>query len=194
VLVGGGLGTALTAIPIDVLRLIVGTLLLIFGLQWLRKGISRVAAKGLAGDEEDIEADSGGETRFGLDWTAFVLSFKGVLLEGLEIAFIVVTFGSASKHIWVGALGGGSALVLLAGLGVVFHGHLSRIPRSVLILVVGLLLSTFGTFWSVEGLSIGWPGGDLAIPVLLGYYASVAAALVVVLRRELTGLRAKEAA
>ena len=148
VVVGGALGTALTAIPIDVLRLVIGALLLVFGLQWLRKAVRRVAAKGFAGDEEEVDADEQGETRWGLDWTAFVLSFKGVLLEGLEIAFIVVTFGAASGQLWLGAIGGGSALAILAVVGGVFHRKLSSIPRSVLILVVGLLLTTFGTFWS----------------------------------------------
>jgi uncharacterized membrane protein len=179
VVVGGGLGTALTAIPIDVLRVVIGTLLLVFGLQWFRKAVRRVASKGFAGDEEEeVDADQQGESRLGLDWTAFVLAFKGVLLEGLEIAFIVVTFGAAARQLWLGAIGGGSALVLVAGLGVAFHGSLTRIPRSVLILVVGLLLSTFGTFWAAEGLSVHWPGGDLALPVLLGFYLLSAVVLV----------------
>jgi uncharacterized membrane protein len=192
VVVGGGLGTALTAIPITWLRLVIGALLLVFGLQWLRKAVRRVAAKGFRGDhEEDFEA-GGGESRFGLDWTAFVLSFKGVLLEGLEIAFIVVTFGSASKHIWVGAVGGASALVLIAGLGLAFHRSLRTIPRSVLILVVGLLLTTFGTFWSAEGVHVHWPGGELALPVLLGFYSAIAALLIGALRRGV-GLPAVEA-
>lgn len=187
--VGGGLGVALTAIPIGALRLLIGGLLLVFGLQWFRKAVRRVAKKGIAGDdeEEDADAEQGEETRLGLDWTAFVLAFKGVLLEGLEIAFIVITFGAAAQQLWLGAVGGGSALVLVAALGVLFHRSLTRIPRSVLILVVGLLLSTFGTFWGAEGLGVEWPAGDLALPVLLGFYAAVAAALVALQRRTLLG-------
>ena len=188
VVVGGGLGTALTQIPIDALRVLIGALLLVFGLQWFRKAVRRVARKGFAGDdEEDVDADEPGETRFGLDWTAFVLSFKGVLLEGLEIAFIVVTFGSAAGQIWLGAIAGGAALVVVGAAGLFFHGSLSRIPRSVLILVVGLLLSTFGTFWAAEGLGVEWPGGDAALPVLLGLYTLAAAALVTLERRQLLG-------
>jgi uncharacterized membrane protein len=182
VVVGGGLGVGLTAIPIGTLRVVIGGLLLVFGLQWLRKAVGRVARKGFRGDEEEVDADEPGERRWGLDWTAFVLAFKGVLLEGLEIAFIVVTFGAAAKNIWIGAIGGGSALVLLAVLGVLFHRSLSRIPRSVLILVVGLLLSTFGTFWSAEGLGAHWPGGDVALPVLLAFYGAVATAFVFLIR------------
>lgn len=186
--VGGGLGVALTAIPIGALRLLIGGLLLVFGLQWFRKAVRRVAEKGLAGDEEEeVDAERGGETKLGLDWTAFVLAFKGVLLEGLEIAFIVVTFGAAARQLWLGAIGGGSALVLVAALGVLFHRSLTRIPRSVLILVVGLLLSTFGTFWGAEGLGVDWPAGDLALPVLLAFYAAIAALLVSLQRRHVLG-------
>jgi uncharacterized membrane protein len=187
--VGGGLGVGLTAIPIDDLRIFIGTVLLIFGLQWLRKAVRRVAWKGFAGDEEEeVDAEQPGESRFGLDWTAFVLSFKGVLLEGLEIAFIVVTFGAAAKNLWLGAIGGGSALVLVGGLGAIFHGSLARIPRSVLIMVVGLLLSSFGTFWAAEGLGVAWPYGDLALAFLVGFYLVLAAGLVWLQRRDPLGL------
>jgi uncharacterized membrane protein len=185
VVVGGVLGTALTAIPIEALRLVVGTLLLIFGLQWLSKGVRRVARKGFAGDdeEEDVPEGDTGDTRLGLDWTSFVLAFKGVLLEGLEIAFIVVTFGSAAGRLWIAAIAGGAALVIVAVLGTVFHGSLTEIPRSALMLVVGLLLSTFGTFWAAEGLGLDWPGGELALPVLLAFFSATAATLVVLQRR-----------
>jgi uncharacterized membrane protein len=188
VVVGGGLGLGLTAIPIRALRLVIGALLLVFGLQWYTKAVRRVAAKGFAGDEdEETDAEQDGERRFGLDWTAFVLAFKGVLLEGLEIAFIVVTFGAAAGQLWLGAIGGGSALVLVGGLGLGFHRLLQRIPRSVLMLVVGLLLATFGTFWSGEGLGVSWPSGDLALPVLLGVYCAGAALLVALQRRAALG-------
>lgn len=189
VVVGGGLGVGLTAIPIGALRVVIGTLLLIFGLQWLRKAVRRVARKGLAGDDdEEVDAEQEGESRFGLDWTAFVLAFKGVLLEGLEIAFIVVTFGAAANQIWLGAVGGGSALVLVGGLGAIFHGSLAKIPRSVLILVVGLLLSTFGTFWAAEGLGVSWPAGDLALIGLLVFYAAFAAGFVWLQRNDPLGV------
>lgn len=187
VILGGALGTALTAIPIDTLRLVIGGLLLAFGLQWLRKAVQRVARKGFAGDEEEVDAEVDRGKHLGLDWTAFVLSFKGVLLEGLEIAFIVVTFGAASNEIWLGALGGGLAIVLVATVGFVFRDSLTRIPRSVLILVVGLLLTTFGTFWAAEGVKVEWPGGEWALPVLLAVYAAVALSFVAAQRRRLFG-------
>jgi len=180
---GAGLGVGLTAIPIGALRIVIGTLLLIFGLQWLRKAVRRVAAKGFAGDDEEEDVGAGGgESRFGLDWTAFVLSFKGVLLEGLEIAFIVVTFGAAARQLWLAAVGGGSALVLLVVLGIVFFRSIARIPRSVLILVVGLMLSAFGTFWSAEGVGVDWPGDDLSLIGLVAFYAAIAVSFVFLIR------------
>jgi uncharacterized membrane protein len=179
-------GLALTAIPIDLLRLVVGTLLLIFGLNWLRKGILRVAANGLRGSrmteggvptEDQVPAGR-------LDWTGFVLSFKGVLLEGLEVAFIVVTFGGTSRQLGVAAAAGIGAVAVIGALGLGVNPVIRRIPRSVLQLVVGLLLTTFGTFWSVEGLGLEWPGSDLAILGLLALYALVALVAIGVLRGE----------
>jgi uncharacterized membrane protein len=193
IILGGALGTALTSIPIDTLRLVIGGLLLIFGLGWLRKAVQRVARKGFAGDEEHVEADVDRGTHLGLDWTAFVLSFKGVLLEGLEIAFIVVTFGAASKQIGVAAIGAALALVLVGVVGFIFRDSLVRIPRSVLILVVGLLLTTFGTFWAAEGLKVDWPGGELALLVLLAFYTAVGLSFIAAQRRRLFG-RPQEAA
>jgi uncharacterized membrane protein len=188
VVVGGGLGIGLTAIPIRALRLLIGALLLVFGLQWYQRAVRRVAARGFAGDEEEeVDAGAAGQTRLGLDWTAFVLAFKGVLLEGLEIAFIVVTFGAAARELWLGAVGGASALVLVGGLGAAFHRSLTKVPRSVLILVVGLLLTTFGSVWAAEGLGVHWPGGDIALPVLLAFYAAAASAFVVLQRRAALG-------
>jgi uncharacterized membrane protein len=187
VVLGVGLGTALTSIPIDTLRLIIGALLLVFGLGWLRKGVTRVAAKGFAGDEEVVEDTGSHEHRLGMDWTGFVLSFKGVLLEGLEIAFIVVTFGATANQLTIAAIGGASAVVLVGVLGVTFHRSLREIPRSVLILSVGLMLTTFGTFWAAEGLGVHWPGDEIALPVILAFYCLTAAGLIALQRRRLLG-------
>jgi len=118
------------------------------------------------------------------DWTGFALSFKGVLLEGLEVAFIVVTFGGTSNQLGAAALAGLGAVVVVGALGFGIQPALRRIPRSALQLVVGLLLTTFGTFWAVEGLGVDWPGGDGAILYLLALYALVAAAAIAALRHE----------
>jgi uncharacterized membrane protein len=170
-------GLALTAIPIGLLRLVVGALLLVFGLNWLRKGLRRVGAYGFRGRPLGAmaEADEGVEPGK-VDWTGFVLSFKGVLLEGLEVAFIVVTFGVTGHQLGVAALGGIGAVVLVGALGVVIQPAVRRIPRSVLQLIVGLLLTTFGTFWAMEGVGVDWPGSDLAILGLLVFYGALSAA------------------
>jgi uncharacterized membrane protein len=187
-----GFGTALEAVPIGALRLVIGSLLLVFGLQWLRKGISRVSANGFRGMGERA-ASAEGVPAHGVDWTAFVLSFKGVLLEGLEVAFIVVSFGLAARGGGSALLGAAAAFVVIAGAGLLARGVVQRIPRSALQLLVGTLLSSFGTFWAVEGLGVGWPGGDAAILGLVGWYALAAAGYVGLLRRRARRLVAQEA-
>ncbi len=176
------LGLALTAIPIGPLRVLVGTLLLLFGLQWYRKGIVRVAARGLAGMQtEDLGDTMPAEA--GMDWTAFVLAFKGVLLEGLEVAFIVVTFGATASQLAPAILAGAAAIVVIGAAGVAAHRSVSRIPRSLLQLIVGTLLTTFGTFWALEGLGVSWPQSDIDILGLLAFYAAGALTLMARERR-----------
>ena len=188
-------GLALTAIPIGALRLIVGYLLVVFGLNWLRKGLRRVSTYGLRGRPLGaVEVDETELGRGGVDWTGFVLSFKGVLLEGLEVAFIVVTFGVTGHQLGVAAIGGVAAVVVVGGIGLAIQPAVRRIPRSVLQLVVGLLLTTFGTFWAVEGVGIDWPGSDLAIVGLLVVYSLLAAAYIAYQRSSRAGRRAPVAA
>ena len=180
-------GLALSAIPIGPLRLIVGALLLVFGLQWFRKGIVRVAARGLAGMKAGPADDEVEWTGPGFDWTAFVLAFKGVVLEGLEVAFIVVTFGAASNQLSAAVIGGVGAVVVVGVLGVALQPLVMRIPRSFLQLVVGTLLTTFGTFWAVEGLGVVWPAGDGAILGLLVLYVATALVYISIERRRAFG-------
>jgi uncharacterized membrane protein len=175
-------GTALQAVPINALRLVIGALLLVFGLQWFRKGIRRVSANGFRGMGER-PASAEGVPASGVDWTAFVLAFKGVLLEGLEIAFIVVSFGLTAQALGSALLGAAAAFVVVAGAGVLARELVQRIPRSALQLVVGTLLSSFGSFWAVEGLGLAWPGGDAAILALVGWYVLAAAGYVGLTRR-----------
>jgi len=187
-------GLALSAIPIGPLRLLVGALLLVFGLQWFRKGIVRVATRGLAGLQAD-EAEEGAEwTGPGLDWTAFVLAFKGVLLEGLEVAFIVVSFGAGANQLGPAVIGGVGAVVIVGAIGAAAHPLVSRIPRSLLQLVVGTLLTSFGTFWALEGLGVSWPAGDLAILGLLVLYAATALAYMGAERTHALGFGARRVA
>jgi uncharacterized membrane protein len=176
------LGTALTLVPIGALRLAVGSLLLVFGLQWLGKGIRRVSANGFRGMGART-ASADGIPGHGVDWTAFVLSFKGVLLEGLEIALIVISFGATAHAFPTAILGAAAALLVIAGAGLLARGVVERIPRSALQLLVGTLLSSFGTFWAVEGLGVAWQGGDGAILTLVGWYVLAAAGYIGLLRR-----------
>jgi uncharacterized membrane protein len=184
------LGPALTLAPIDDLRLVVGALLLVFGLQWLRKAILRSAGLIPLHDEAEIfereraEASRvSGERRAGLDWFAFTISFKGVFLEGLEVAFIVLTFGSTQGSIPLAAAGAGAAVVLVVAVGIAVRAPLARVPENTLKYAVGVMLTTFGTFWAAEGAGAHWPGGDAALPVILGCVFAFSVALVGGLRR-----------
>jgi uncharacterized membrane protein len=193
-------------LPESLMQLIVGTLLLIFGLQWLRKAVLRSAGLKAHNDEEEtyreeLEAGrrAGAERRLGLDWFGFVVAFKGVFLEGLEIVFIVITFGLNADDVPAAAAGAGIAGVLVLGIGAIAHRPLAGVPQNTIKFAVGLLLSTFGTFWAVEGLgvfaagseSLEWPGGDAALPVLLAVWAGFAWSAIRLLRRD--GLSPAEA-
>jgi uncharacterized membrane protein len=183
-------GPALTLLPIDLLRLVIGTLLLIFGLQWLRKAILRASRYKALRDEaalyqaEVVIAQTAATTiRAGMDWYSFTLAFKGVFLEGLEVAFIVLTFGTNQGSIPLAALGAGLALAVVALAGVLLHQPLSGVPENTMKFAVGLMLSTFGIFWSAEGAGVDWPGSDLAIIGILIFLTLVSFAMVVVLRQ-----------
>jgi uncharacterized membrane protein len=184
------LGAALSVVPIGPLRLVIGALLLVFGLQWFRKGIMRVAARGLAGiGGSDPHGDVEQWTGSGMDWTAWFLSFKGVVLEGLEVAIIVVSFGAGANHLGAAVVGGAGAIVIVGGIGFALHNTVRRVPRSFLQLVVGILLTTFGTFWSLEGLGVTWPASDGAILGLLVLYVATALTYISLERNRALGLR-----
>ncbi|HYY33017.1 MAG TPA: hypothetical protein VE693_05460 [Gaiellaceae bacterium] len=183
------LGPALVLVPIDALRLVVGAVLLPFGLQWLRKAILRASGYVAIHDEEeafrrqsDAARRSGVEGEAGLDWYAFTLSFKGVLLEGLEVAFIVITFGSSERNLPLAALAGGTALVLVVAAGAALRAPLTRIPENTIKFTVGILLTTFGIFWGAEGTGVSWPGDDFALLGVLAFVSLSAFVLVRVLR------------
>src|SRR5690242_12070955 len=184
------LGPALTLIPIDVLRLVVGALLLVFGLQWLRKAILRASGFKALHDEEEAFAHETAEARAarierrgGLDWYAFTIAFKGVLLEGLEVAFIVLTFGATQGSIPLAAAGAGAAIVLVAAVGIAARQPLARVPENTMKFAVGTMLTTFGIFWAVEGAGAHWPGDDASLPGVLGFVLVLSFSSVVLLRR-----------
>jgi uncharacterized membrane protein len=172
---------------------VVGALLLVFGLQWLRKAILRASGYTARRDEaaayerERAAAQAQGkEVRAGVDWYAFTLAFKGVVLEGMEVAFIVITFGAAAHNLWLAAAGAASALVLVLLVGVAVRAPLSRVPENALKFVVGLLLFSFGTFWAAEGAGVTWPGSDAAILGILAGYGAVSFAYVRALEHQRT--------
>jgi uncharacterized membrane protein len=188
------LGPALRVVPLNSLRLVVGTLLLVFGLQWLRKAILRASGYKALHDEDAIFARELAEARSAapgtggrLDPYGFTLAFKGVLLEGLEVAFIVLTFGSTQGSIWLAALGAGVALVLVAGVGVTVRTPLARVPENTMKFAVGIMLTTFGTFWAAEGAGASWPGDDASLLGVLAFVVGSSAALVGLLRRRRLG-------
>jgi uncharacterized membrane protein len=183
------LGPALQRIPINALRLVVGTLLLTFGLQWLRKAILRASGYKALHDEEaafahERAAAEAAGRRPGFDWYSFTIAFKGVLLEGLEVAFIVITFGSAQGRLPLAAAAAAAALVMVVVVGVLVRAPLARVPENTIKFAVGTLLTTFGTFWAVEGAGADWPGEDLALLYILAFTIAVSLGLVRLLRRQ----------
>jgi uncharacterized membrane protein len=172
------LGTALTRwVDIGALETVIGSLLLVFGLQWLRKAILRASGYKALHDEEEVfreETEAAVAApkvaRVGLDWFAFTVAFKGVLLEGLEIVFIVMTTGASSGNLGIAAAAAAGAAVVVGLVAVAVRHPLSRVPENSLKFAVGLLLVTFGTFWVGEGIGLHWLGDDLALLWLLGVY------------------------
>ncbi len=191
------LGPAVSAIPLHALRLVVGALLLVFGLQWLRKAILRASGHKALHDEDRIYAEqlalakaqqAAGTGRTGLgglvrDWYSFTLSFKGVLLEGLEVVFIVLTFGTNQHDVGLASIAAGCAVVLIAAIGVAIKAPLARVPENTLKFVVGIMLTSFGILWGAEGAGATWPGSDAALLVLIPAIALFALGLVALARR-----------
>jgi uncharacterized membrane protein len=180
--------TLIHLVPLDTLRLVVGGLLLVFGLQWLRKAILRASGLKAKHDEDAIFADQVAELRAapdpqGRDVTGFVVAFKGVFLEGLEVVVIVLTLGTTSHNLGLAATAAGAAVLVVGVVGLIVARQLSSVPENTMKMAVGLMLVSFGTFWSGEGVGVHWPGSDLAIPVLVGVYGVVAWTLVVLARR-----------
>jgi uncharacterized membrane protein len=194
-------GYALTTfLPESALQLVIGGLLLIFGLQWLRKAILRASGRKAVHDEDAIyrkeveAAKAAGRHAGGLDMFSFMVSFKGVFLEGMEVVFIVITFGLNAKNVPAASIGAAAAVVVVLGLAFAMKRPLSMINENMLKYVVGLLLSSFGTFWAVEGIgifrhgheSLAWPGNDLAILGLLVVWFLLTRVFIAALRTPAT--------
>jgi uncharacterized membrane protein len=176
-------GPALVRVPLNPLRLVVGSVLLIFGLQWLRKAILR--ASGYIGmhDEDAIYEKTVAALRadgapVGRDRVAFVVAFKGVFLEGVEIVVAVLTLGTSAHRLALAIVVAAVAVIVIAIVGVVVARQLSKVPENLMKMTVGVMLVSFGTFWSGEGLRVRWPGGDTMLLVLVALYALVVAATI----------------
>ena len=188
----GALGPTITLLPLGALRLVVGALLAIFGLQWLRKAVLRATGYKALHDEasaylREVAAAraAGAPARRGQvnDWYAFTLAFKGVLLEGLEVVFIVLTFGANQKNIGAAVIGAAFAVVIVAGTGIAVRAPLAKVPENAMKFVVGIMLTAFGTFWGAEGAGVSWPGHDAALLVLVPVIALVALGCVLWLKQ-----------
>jgi uncharacterized membrane protein len=185
------LGPSVQALPLTALRLVVGALLAIFGLQWLRKAVLRATGHKALHDEASLylkqvaaaESAPARSRGFVHDWYAFTLSFKGVFLEGLEVVFIVITFGDNQKNIGAAVIGAAIAIVGVTGIGIAVRAPLAKVPENAMKFAVGIMLTSFGTFWGAEGAGVRWPGNDSALLVLVPVIALVSLGYVALIRR-----------
>ncbi len=195
-----GIGIPLIhVVPLQALRVVVGGLLLVLGLNWLRKAILRASGHKALHDEDAIYARTVAELSEGrgapagkLRWreqprdaTGFTVAFKGVFLEGLEVVMIVITLGSSSKHLGLAAVAAAAAVVIVGGIGVVVSRQLSEVPENALKMGVGIMLSSFGIFWAGEGANLRWPGSDLFLLALIAIFGATAFLMVKALERAL---------
>lgn len=196
----GVLGTALvTIVPLDILRLIVGLILILFGLKWLKKAILRYAGLKAMHDEEAIYEENliamrarGEKLPNKIDGFGFATAYKSVLLEGLEVAFIVITFGASAANseaekgssLLSAAIGAVLAGFIVIIAGTILHGPLTRVPENTLKFIVGIMLTSFGTFWTGEGVGIEWPLQDLFLIVLAATYLATSGLLVIWLKTD----------
>ena len=184
------LGPLLGRVPMHVFQLLIGVLLLLFGMRWLRKAILRAAGVIALHDEAfafatETEAlrDLAHRNEARLDWLAGLASFKAVVLEGLEVVFIVIAIGAGRGLLGAASLGALAACLVVIAIGVVIHRPLQQVPENTLKFAVGVMLSAFGVFWTGEGLDVPWPGEDFAILAFAALFLIVALAAVALIRR-----------
>ena len=188
-LVGVLVGPVLVAqVAGDALRVVVGVALLLFGMEWMRKGVLRLAGRRARSDSyaefiaerealAEVEPPAAGR----VDWPSFVIAFKGVFLEGVEVILIVTVLAARPGGLAPTVVGSAAAVLLVVGLGLVLHRPLRRLPESELKYVVGLVLTTFGTFFCAEGLGVDWPLGDASLLIVLAIWLGISQAAVRVL-------------
>ena len=185
-----GLGPLLDQVPLHLLQLVIGVLLLLFGMGWLRKAVLRAAGIIALHDENAAFAaetvklsDAATPGRAAFDWLGSVMAFKAVLLEGLEVVFIVIAVGSGRGLLFAASLGALAACVVVLAIGAIVRRPLARVPENTLKFAVGVILSAFGVFWTGEGLGIAWPGADLVILVFAAAFLLAGLGAVAVVRQ-----------
>ena len=183
-------GPLLDRVPIYLLQLTIGILLLLFGMRWLRKAILRAAGLIALHDEAAAYARETAELReeerrheAHLDWLAGLASFKAVLLEGLEVVFIVIAVSAARGTMIAVSAAAMAACLLVAAIGLMVHRPLARVPENALKFAVGVMLSSFGLFWTGEAFGVAWPGTDLAILAFIALFSATALAAIALLNR-----------
>jgi uncharacterized membrane protein len=179
------LGPLLDRVPLHLLQFVIGVLLLLFGMGWLRKAILRAAGIIPLHDEDAIFAlaEATGRRRASLDWIAGLTAFKAVLLEGLEVVFIVIAVGAGRGLLWPAAFGALAACLAILAIGIIVHKPLAKVPENTLKFGVGVMLSAFGVFWTGEGLGIDWPGQDIALVAFAALFLGVGLVTASALRR-----------
>ncbi|HXR54568.1 MAG TPA: hypothetical protein VN793_05925 [Acidimicrobiales bacterium] len=188
IVVVGAVGVPLVRyVPLSAIRVIVGTLLLVMGESWLRKAVLRASGHKSAHDEDEIFADTVGELRAEgtatrRDGVAFAVSFKGVFLEGIEVAIIVISVGGSQHRLGLAAAAAAAALVVVGTVGALVARQLREVPENLIKWAVGIMLTSLGAFWMGEGAGIAWPGGDLAIPVLVAVFLAASLLMTAVLK------------
>ena len=188
------LGPLLDRVPLHLLQFVVGVLLLLFGLRWLRKAMLRSAGFIALHDEDAVFArqsaslrDETNRRQARADWIAGLTAFKAVVLEGLEVAFIVIAVGAGGGLIVPASIGAAAACALVLLIGLFVHRPLARVPENTLKYVVGIMLSSFGVFWTGEGLGVAWPGQDIAIAAFAAVFLVFSQGVILGLRRRKAG-------
>jgi uncharacterized membrane protein len=175
-------------IPLDVLRVVIGGMLLVLGLNWLRKAILRASGHKALHDEDAIyrttvsSLSTPAGTTKSRDAVGFTVAFKGVFLEGLEVVMIVLTLGSSSRHLALAAVSAAAAVVVVGVIGTIVGRQLSEVPENSMKMVVGIMLTSFGVFWVAEGAGVRWPGSDLFLLALIGLFAATTASGIRLMR------------
>jgi uncharacterized membrane protein len=176
------LGPALSFVPLRYLQLCVGVLLLLFGARWLRKAILRAAGRLALHDETAAFAKETAALQGAADLVALITAFKAVLLEGLEVVFIVIAVGAAGDLLVPATLGAAAALLVVLALGLALHRPLAQVPENTLKFAVGAMILSFGLFWTGEGLGLAWPGGDWSIPGMILAWLALGLLLVQIVK------------